>query len=642
MVEKYDKRNKKYRQKRALLKSARSKMSVTFVIFMVILIALSVRILFIQYVDGDKYTKTVLDQQSSVSTVLPYKRGQILDSNGTVLAYSEKVYNLILDPKVLLQNQKCVDSTLDALVQYFNLDRANLENILATKSNSQYQKLLKELTEDQISEFQTAKSERSDIKGVWFEEGYLRKYPYGTLACDVIGFASVANGGEIGLEKQYNDELSGVDGAVYNFVNEYIESESAQKEAVDGNNIVTTIDYRIQSVMEKKVAEMMELRPATSACAIMMNPNNGEILGMVNWPYFDLNNPRDISGIYSEEELNAMTDEEKLEALYSVWSNYCVSNIYEPGSTFKTLTVAMALEENAIKDGDTFYCGGSVSMAGYTLRCHGTHKTVDVTKSLAYSCNPALVQIGAKVGAKMFSKYESLFGLGSKTGIDLPGEEKGLIQPETMQEIDLACASFGQNINLTMVQMCAAYSSVLNGGNYYQPHIVKRIETSEGEVVKNIEPTLVRQTVTEETSELIKRYLKSVVEDGTGANTYLEGYSIGGKSGSAQKHPRSEKRWIMSFIGAAPIENPNYLLYVIVDEPYGTTGNPGMSDDAKDIYREIFRDLIPYLGIYKDTQDEAPVVDESVKTESGVEVPEGNASTEGESETEALETQPAA
>ncbi len=635
-------RSSKQRRKRAMLRSARNKMGATFIIFVIVLIVLSGRILYINYNHGEAYSKIVLNHQSYTSTTLPYKRGQILDSNGTVLAYSEKVYNLILDPKVLLSYEECKDTTLNALVQCFELDRAELENILSTKSTSQYEKLLKELTEDDIAEFKALKeddSTGSGIKGVWFEESYIRKYPYGQLACDVLGFASVANGGELGLERQYNDELSGVDGAAYTYVNDQLQAQSVQKEAVDGYNVVTTIDYKIQSAVESNIAKVMEGSPATATSVVVMNPNNGEVLAMANYPFFNLNNPRDLSGVYTEEELKAMNDEAQLDAMYALWSNYCVSQVFEPGSTFKPFVVAAALEEGVIKDGDKFSCLGFINMANYRLNCHNKkgHGMLDISGALEQSCNPCMMQIGAKIGTVKFAKYQNLFGFGNKTRIDLPGEEIGIVYGNNMTALDLACISFGQNINVTMIQMSAAYSSLMNGGNYYQPHMVKRIEKASGEVVRTYDANLVKQTVTEETSALINKYLRAVVNEGTAADVKIAGYDIGGKTGTAQKIPRADKKWVVSFIGGVPMDKPQYLVFVLVDEPYGTSGTNNYSLDAKKIFIGIMNDLLPYMGVYKDTQEEK-VENVDVPIDTGVELPDMSGAGQTESETSAGET----
>lgn len=619
-------RKNRYRKKRAMLRRVQNKVSVAFFIIVIGLLVLATRILIINYSKSEVYSREVLNHQSYTSTTIPYKRGQILDANGTVLAYSEKVYNLILDPKLVLSDEKYRQPTLDALTSCFELDRTELENILATKPDSQYEKLAKELTADEIAGFKELQKDKENnpyIKGVWFEESYIRKYPFSTLACDAIGFASAVNGGELGLEFYYNDELSGTDGSTYSYVDENLDVKSSQKKAVDGNNLVTTIDYQIQSIVEKKIFELNEERPSTSTSVLVMNPNTGGVLAMASYPNFDLNNPRDLSAIYTPEQLESMSDEEMTTAMYALWKNYCVSSIIEPGSTFKPFTVAAGLEEGVISSDESFECTGSQKVADWTINCHaikiGGHGTIDLRHSLMLSCNPAMMQIAEKLGGEKLSKYESLFGFGSKTNIDLPGEEYGLIKDEDMSEVDAATNSFGQNLNVTMVQMASAFSSLVNGGNYYQPHMIKRIEKSTGEVVKNIEPVVVRQTVTADTSELIRDFLRSVVDEGTASKAGVTGYDIGGKTGTAQKQPREERKWVSSFIGCAPTKNPQVVIYTVVDEPYQTSGTTNGSSDSLNLSHEILKEILPYLNIYKDSQAQDNTSD--VDVEGAVDVP---------------------
>uniref|UniRef100_UPI003FEE8657 peptidoglycan D,D-transpeptidase FtsI family protein n=1 Tax=Lachnospira sp. TaxID=2049031 RepID=UPI003FEE8657 len=533
---------------------------------------------------------------------------------------------LILDPKLILSDEKYKEPTLTALTECFDLKRSDLESILATKSTSQYEKLLKELTKDEISEFESRVEDTKNnpyIKGVWFEDSYIRKYPFSTLAADVIGFASAANGGELGLENYYDEELSGTDGISYSYVGENLDVETQEKKAEDGYNLVTTIDYKVQSIIENKIKELNAERPSKSTAVIAMNPKTGEILAMASYPTFNLNNPRDLSGVYTQEELSTMTDIEMTNAMYALWSNYCVSTIYEPGSTFKPFTVAEGLEEGVIHDGDTFYCGGFMEVSGSIINCHehSGHGTVTVKEGLIQSCNPTMMQIAAKLGGVKIAKYEALFGFGNRTGIDLPGEEAGLTIGEKMTVIDAACNSFGQNINVNMVQMAAAFSSLVNGGNYYQPHIVKRIEKSTGEVVKTIEPNLVRQTVTSETSQLLRTYLRAGVDEGLARKSGVAGYAIGGKTGTAQKQPREDKKWVVSYIGCAPTDDPQLVLYTVIDEPFETNGTSGSSLDALNLSRSIYEEALPYLNIYKDIKAE-PVDTTNSAVESTVELPD--------------------
>lgn len=626
-----DIKRKKSREKKAMLRVTQKKVGVAFFVFVVCFLGIIARIIHINYTSGETYSKIVLDHQTYTSMTIPYKRGQIQDRNGTILAYSEKVYNLILDPKTVLSDSKYKDPTLNALVQCFGLNRSDLESILASKPNSQYEKLLKELTSDEIKEFQDMMADTKnnpDIKGVWFEDSYIRNYPFNTLACDVIGFASAVNGGELGLESYYNDELSGTDGMSYSYVGENLEVQTNEKKAVDGNNIVTTIDYKVQSVIEQKVAALNAERPSKSTAVIAMDPNSGEILAMVNYPSFDLNNPRDLTKIYTAEELSGMSDIDKTNAMYALWNNYCVSNIYEPGSTFKVFTEAEALEEGVTYDGDTFNCKGYEEVSGETIKCHvssskGSHGIITLADALAQSCNPAMIQLSSRLGGKKMAAYQIQLGFGSRTGIDLPGEEAGLIKSSNMTALDAACNSFGQNLNVNMVQMAAAFSSVVNGGSYYQPHVVKRIEKSTGEVVKNIEPTLVRYTVTKNTSDLMRKYLKNAVDNGLVKKAGVTGYSIGGKTGTAQKQPRSENKWVVSYIGCAPMDDPQIVLYVVIDEPYGTNGTGGSTNDALNLTHDIYEEILPYLNVYKDISEE-PQDTSGSPVESTVQVPENN------------------
>lgn len=601
-------RRNKYRRKRVMLKRVHVRGKVALGMVVVILIVLGGHVFKINYTHGDVYAKAVLDHQTYTSTELAYKRGQILTSDGTVLAYSEKVYNLILDVKQLLSDEEYKEPTLSALTRCFSLDRSELEAIVAANPNSRYQKLLRNLTMDEIEEFKNLtndKTEGKNIKGVWFEDSYLRKYPLGTFASDTIGFASASNGGELGIESQYDDELTGTNGTTYSYVDDGLEVTETQKAAVDGNNIVTTIDYNVQSIIEKCIKEYNAEKPSKNTAVVVADPSNGDILGMASYPTFDLNSPRDLSGVYTQEQIDKMSDDDYKNALYSLWTNYCVSESYEPGSTFKPVTVASALEEGVVKDGDTYTCNGYEMIGPDRLKCHvyssGGHGTITVEQAVMNSCNPYMIHLALELGNEKFAAYQSLFGFGKTTGIDLPGETMGIVYGNKMTTIDAACNSFGQTINVNMMQMMSAYCSIINGGMLYQPHIVKRIESANGEVVKENKATLVRQTVTMSTSKLLRRYLKSTVETGTAKKVAVTGYSVAGKTGTAQKSPRSENKWLISFIGHAPADNPKFAIYVIIDEPDGTTGTSGSSADVLTLSHDILEKLLPYMSVYKDS-----------------------------------------
>lgn len=602
----------KYRRKKVMLKRVHTKGMVALVMVVVILMALGGQVFRINYTHGETYAKAVLDHQTYTSTELPYKRGQILTGDGTVLAYSERVYNLILDVKLMLSDVEYKEPTLSALCKYFNLNRSELEQKVSENSQSRYQKLLSNLTTDQIADFKNLmadSTEGKNIKGVWFEDSYIRKYPLGTFASDVVGFASATNGGELGIESQYDEELTGTNGTTYSYVDEGLEVTETQKNAVDGNNIVTTLDYNVQSIIEKCILEYNEEKPSKNTAVVVADPSNGEILGMASYPTFNLNDPRKLTGMYTDEEIKDMSDEEYRNHLYSLWTNYCVSESYEPGSTFKPVTVASALEEGVVKDGDTYVCKGFETVADYKLKCHvfstiGSHGSLTVEQALMNSCNPYMIHLALEMGNSRFAYYQSLFGFGKITGIDLPGETTGIVYGDRMTTIDAACNSFGQTINVNMMQMMAAYCSIINGGMLYQPHIVKRIESANGEVVKEYKANLVRQTITASTSKLLRRYLKNTVEEGTAKKAGVTGYSVAGKTGTAQKGDRKDNKWIISFIGHAPAENPKFAIYVVIDEPYGTTGTSGSSADVLTLTPNILEKLLPYMNVYKDASDE--------------------------------------
>lgn len=602
----------KYRRKKVMLKRVHTKGMVALVMVVVILMALGGQVFRINYTHGETYAKAVLDHQTYTSTELPYKRGQILTGDGTVLAYSERVYNLILDVKLMLSDVEYKEPTLSALCKYFNLNRSELEQKVSENSQSRYQKLLSNLTTDQIADFKNLmadSTEGKNIKGVWFEDSYIRKYPLGTFASDVVGFASATNGGELGIESQYDEELTGTNGTTYSYVDEGLEVTETQKNAVDGNNIVTTLDYNVQSIIEKCILEYNEEKPSKNTAVVVADPSNGEILGMASYPTFNLNDPRKLTGMYTDEEIKDMSDEEYRNNLYSLWTNYCVSESYEPGSTFKPVTVASALEEGVVKDGDTYVCKGFETVADYKLKCHvfstiGSHGSLTVEQALMNSCNPYMIHLALEMGNSRFAYYQSLFGFGKITGIDLPGETTGIVYGDRMTTIDAACNSFGQTINVNMMQMMAAYCLIINGGMLYQPHIVKRIESANGEVVKEYKANLVRQTITASTSKLLRRYLKNTVEEGTAKKAGVTGYSVAGKTGTAQKGDRKDNKWIISFIGHAPAENPKFAIYVVIDEPYGTTGTSGSSADVLTLTHNILEKLLPYMNVYKDASDE--------------------------------------
>lgn len=583
-------------------------------------IALIGRITYINASDGEKYTKIVLEQQQYASTTIPFKRGDIVDANGTKLATSERVYNIILDANALTadekNSEKYIAATKDILEEFFEIERSVIDTIVVERPQSRYNILKKEVDYNTAKEFKAAMNEDHNVKGIWLEEDYIRKYPYNTLACDVLGFSVDGNVGASGLEASYNSVLNGTDGRKYGYQNDNADLEQTVKEPVNGSTIVTTIDTNLQSIVEKHLLAFNEKykNNATvgngfkNGAVMIMDPNTAEVLAMASYPNFDLNNPRDLSAYYSEAELEAMTSEEKINNLNALWRNFCVSDTFEPGSTAKPFTIAAGLENGTLHGDETYYCDGDLVVADSNIKCisysKGGHKTQNLTEVMENSCNVALMQIAAAIGPDEFSKYQHIFGFGEYTGIDLPGDAStaGLLyNPDNMGSVDLATNSFGQNYNVTMVQLATGFCSLINGGNLYKPHLVKAVQDGNGNTIETIEPVLLKKTISEETSETLKSYMYSVVENGSGSGAQVEGYAVGGKTGTAQKLPRSEGKNLVSFIGYAPQENPQVMIYVIIDEPnipQQGAASPLVTKLASDIMTEAF----PYLGVEKVTE----------------------------------------
>ena len=578
-------------------------------------ITLIARIMVINARDGDDYTRIVLNQQQYNSRTVDFKRGDILDRNGTVLATSQLVYDVILDPKSLLEHQEKVDPTIAFLKEMAEVEPETVKAVLSTSPNSQYKVIKKGLTYDQAKEFEKAYNDEKghpNLEGLRLEERYQRTYPYDTLACDVIGFASGDNRGSCGLEASYNKTLNGINGRTFGYAGNEISDYMVSKDPVDGSSIVTTLDVNLQSIVEKHIKSFNSLLEtegedgkkagSLNTAVIIMNPNNGEILAEASYPTFNLNKPDDLSAFYTEEQLKEMDDEQKNQFMNQLWNNFCVSGTYEPGSTFKPFTVAAGLESGAVKGDETYECLGALQVDEHLIHCHnrGGHGTLNVEEAVAQSCNVSLMHMAEAIGPEYFSKYQHIFGFGEYTNIDLPGEgdTSGLLYAaKDMKASDLATNSFGQNFNVTMTQMTAGFASLINGGNYYRPHVVKEIRDSNDNLRESTEQMVEKKTVSKATSDKIREYTEAVVEYGTGTNAQIEGYSIGGKTGTAEKLPRGNGNYIISFIGYAPIDNPQVLIYVLIDEP--NVGSQENSALVTGLAHDIMEEAFPYLNIEK-------------------------------------------
>lgn len=580
------------------------------------------RIMYIQYVKGATYEKIVLSQQAYDSETIPYRRGDIIDAKGTILATSTDVYNLVLDCKVLTSEvggkQPYLEPTLTALFScYPQLDQSEIRALVAESPESQYNVLLKKISYDEMAKYAELEADTKNnpnLKGVWFEKNYVRTYPYGALASPVLGFTRSDNVGMVGLESYYESTLSGTNGRRYGYLNSDNDLEKTLREPVNGDTIVTSLDANLQSIVESKIQEFCETfednyregAAASNIGVVIMNPKNGEVMAMAQYPTFDLTDPWNLEAIYTKEEIEELSEKERTDALNRLWTNYCVSSTYEPGSTAKPFTVACGLETGTLKGNESFECDGKETISGHNIHCvnRNGHGTETLRTALMDSCNDALMQMSYRIGVDNFCKYQNVFGFGLRTNIDLPGEARtdSLIHhAENMKTVDLATNSFGQNFNVTMIQMAGAFSSLINGGDYYQPHMVSEVLDENGNVLRKIDPVLIKQTVSEATSSQIRSYLYDTVAEGTGRYAKVAGYSMGGKTGTAQKSTvggKDEKNYLVSFIGYLPAEEPELVIYAVVDEP--NTHEQAHSTYAQNLVREILEEALPYLNIYPD------------------------------------------
>lgn len=615
---------KKRRMVPKLNRKMKKKLLLLFGIITCAFVGLVFRLMYIEYTSGDTYTKKVLSLQSYDSVKLPFQRGNIVDKNGTILATSVAVYNVILDCSVMTSKDEYVEPTINALTQCFSdLDRDKLEDYAQNSKDNKYIVLKEKLSYDDIQPFVEMQDAVDDsgnkvnpyIKGVWFETEYQRKYPLSTLASATVGFVSDGNVGTVGLEKYYDSTLNGVDGREYGYLNSDNAIEKTVIPAENGKNLYCSIDANVQTIVENKIKEFADTYKnnartgdgAEEIAVVMMNPNTGEIIAMADYPTFDLNDPRNLS---SYDQTDDMSDDGKMDLLNKLWQNYCVTATYEPGSVQKPFTVAAGLETGTLTTDMTFFCDGYEMFGNEKVRCvnRDGHGLETIEGALMDSCNDALMQMSYNIGAENFLDYQAVFGFGQKTGIDLPGEANTaslMYTLDNIKPVDLATNSFGQNYNCTMIQMVSAFSSLINGGNYYKPHVVTKITDDSGNTVENIEPTLLKKTVSQNTSDTLRNYLYNVVTNGTAKAAKVDGYSMGGKTGTAQMyddetHLRKKGAYLVSFMGFVPYDDPQLVIYTVINQP--NVEDEAHSSYAQNITREILKEVLPYMNVYPDEE----------------------------------------
>lgn len=593
---------------------------------------LIVRVAWLQIVDGEKLSSAAREQQTTDNTISP-KRGTIYDRNMKILANNLSVETISITPKNVRSNTKQTSNQIAAkLAEILELNEESVLEKIEKKSNFEYIK--RKVEKDQADAVRAYVNEYR-LDGIKFSEDTKRYYPYGNFASQVIGFVGSDNKGLEGIEMVYDEQLKGVPGRIVSANKtaglEIPDNYESYYEAQDGRSIVLTIDETIQHFTEKHLENArLENELEEGAAAIVMNVKTGEILAMATKPDYDLNEPFAITAAVEEkypgikDELESLEGSEYNSKLTEVTQflrrNKAVVDSYEPGSTFKIAVASMALEENVVGLNDHFFCSGSIKVADRTIHCanRNGHGAETFVKGVQNSCNPVFIEVGARVGRETFMDYVKGFGFREKTGIELPGETDGIFHSsENFKEIDLATSSFGQSFNVTPLQMITMVSAVANGGKLMKPHLVKQLVDKDQNIIEEYKPTVVRQIISEETSKTMCQILESVVSEGGGRNAYLAGYRIAGKTGTSEKQPRGNQKYVASFIGFAPADDPEIVCLVILDQPpAGNTYYGGLI--AAPVVKNILAESLQYMGIEPEyTQEELSMVDITVPDITG-------------------------
>ena len=561
----------------------RQKIVIVFFACLFIFLLLLGRLTWLMVADSVYYTEKARELHERERSIKA-ARGRILDAGGKVIADNKTVCTISVSHSQITDPEKVIEVLSRELELPADSVRKRVEkysSIERIKSNVD-----KELG-DRIREY--------DLNGVKVDEDYKRYYPYGKLASKVLGFTGGDNQGIIGLEVKYEDYLKGTDGTILTVTDaggvEIEEAGENRVEPVDGNDLYISLDMNIQSYADQLARQVMETKEADRVSILVMNPKNGEILAMADVPEFDLNHPYEIG-----EEYGSVSEEKRQELLNGIWRNGCINDTYEPGSTFKVITAAAGLEEGAVTVEDTFFCPGYIMVEDRRIRCHkttghGSETFVDGTKN---SCNPVFITVGLRIGVDRYYHYFKQFGLLQKTGIDLPGEAGTIMhKKEDMKAVELATVSFGQSFQITPIQLATTVSSIVNGGNRITPHFGVRSMNKDKTQIKNFSYPVTEHIVSEETSATMRMILEQVVESGSGKNGYVEGARVGGKTATSQTLPRGSGRYIASFLGFAPADDPEVLALAIIHNPQGVYYGGQI---AAPVVRQLFENILPYLG----------------------------------------------
>lgn len=598
----------------------RKRTAVTAKIVAFAMLVLILRLANWQFVRGSEMQTSAIEQQT-MDSVVTSKRGIIYDRNGKVLAQSVSVQTVTASPAEVKKSKKAA-KTAKKLAELLNMDADEIEKKIT--KNSMY-----EIVARKIDNSTAEKIRKAGLKGIHLIEDSKRTYPYGSLASHVVGFVGTDNQGLAGTEMVYDKYLKGMPGRMISAKSasgtempykyeKYINPEN-------GSNLVLTIDEVIQHFVEEELKQAVaDYDVENGAACIIMNAKTGEILAMATQPDFDLNQPFELTEDMQKQLEGLSGDERKTEynkLLNKLWRNKAVVDGYEPGSTFKPFTGAMALEENLVGQNEHFLCTGAVHVGGHTIHCWKTagHGSLTFREGFENSCNPVFMALGARVGAKNFYKYFKKFGFTETTGFDLPGEASGTFHSmDRFNDAEIATSSFGQSFIVTPLQLITAYTAITNGGTMVRPHVAKELVDDDGNVIKSFNPQVIRQAISKETADTIRDILEGVVSNGTAKNAYIKGFRLGGKTGTSEKTPRGSGKYIASFVGFAPANDPEIIGLVMLDEPMGGSYMGGQI--AAPTFKKIFDEVLRYMGVEPQyTEEEAQTLDKTVPNVVGLE-----------------------
>lgn len=567
----------------------RKKILIVFVVALLVLLGLIGRLVYLMIFDAEYYQKKA-EALHEREREIKAARGEIIDANGVVLATNKSVctisviHSQLTDPELVIE----------VLANELGMEEAAVRKRVEKVSSMERVKTnVEKAVGDRIREY--------NLDGVKVDEDYKRYYPYDELASKVLGFTGGDNQGIIGLEVKYEEYLKGVNGTILTTTDargiELTGVAEDRMEAIPGNTLQISLDYNIQAYAQQAAEKVMEEKEADKVSVLIMNPKNGEIMAMVNVPEFNLNEPFSLESVGIVAE--TISDEEKQDLLNRMWRNSCINDTYEPGSIFKVVTASACLEAGTVSLSDSFFCPGYRIVEDRRIRCHkaGGHGSETFVQAVQNSCNPVFMEIGLELGVDRFYSYFEKFGLMKKTGVDLPGEAGTIThKKENVGQVELATMTFGQSFQITPIQLATTVSSIINGGTRVTPHFGVRILDENGEPIKEFSYEKEKNVLSKETSETMKMILESVVSEGGGKKAYIEGYRIGGKTATSQTLPRSAHKYIASFVGFAPADNPEVLALIVIHNPQGIYYGGTI---AAPVIKSIFENILPYLGIEK-------------------------------------------